>query len=215
MRCPAEETLPYVLDVALDVRLAGGVADDGGVDHEAPVPGVLREGAGEDGIIAVALRDGGLQVVEHHAGRDAAERLPGILEPRDEVGQPLRRRHVDVLVATVDQRDEESVDDPPGARRGIGHETQAPEVHLGELPGRHVGHAYRRAPAILKAELADGEAVQRAVRDCHAVAAQQLVHLRQAEPAARLRKQQRADPLALGRQRGLARPRARLLRDGL
>ncbi len=52
----AEEALPQVLDSALDVGLALGVAGHGGVDHEAAMAGVLVEGALEDRVVTVRLR---------------------------------------------------------------------------------------------------------------------------------------------------------------
>jgi hypothetical protein len=63
-RLTAEEALAQILHVALDHGLSRGVASHGGVDDEAPVRGVLGEGALEDGVVAVGLRDRRLEVVE-------------------------------------------------------------------------------------------------------------------------------------------------------
>ncbi|MEB2285137.1 MAG: hypothetical protein OZ922_10715 [Myxococcales bacterium] len=105
-RLAAEEVFADVLHIALDMGLTGRVAHDGGVDHEAAVARVFVEGAREDRIVAIGLGDRGAQIVEHDPGRDAAEILPGVLQAGDEVGNLLRRRRVDVLVATVDERDD-------------------------------------------------------------------------------------------------------------
>src|SRR5690606_22463282 len=98
----AEEALAHVLDVALDVGLARGMPRDGGIDDEAPVAGVLVEGALKDGIVAVRLADGGFEVVEDDTRRHATEEAPGRFDSVDQVGNALRRRDVDVLMAAVD-----------------------------------------------------------------------------------------------------------------
>ena len=58
-RLATEKVFAHVLHIALDVRLAGRVADDGGIDHEAAVVRVLVEGAREDRIVAVGLGNRG------------------------------------------------------------------------------------------------------------------------------------------------------------
>jgi hypothetical protein len=57
---------------------------------------------------------------------------------------------VDVLVAAVDEGDDQRVEHAPASGLGVGHEAEPPEVDLGELARRHVGHAQtviRRASA--------------------------------------------------------------------
>jgi len=212
----AEEVFADVLHIAFDVGLAGRVPHDGGIDHEAAMARILFKSAGEDGLVAIGLGDRGAQIVEHDAGRDAPEILPGVLQPRHEVGDLLRRRRVDVLVPTVDERDEQRVDDVARARDGVGHKAEPSEVDLGQLARRDLCDAHRHPPPILKAELRGDEAVQRTVRHRHALAAEQRVHLREPQPApAVLREEPLLDPGAMGREQHLAGPRPWRLRDRL
>ena len=60
----SEEAFPDVGDASLDVRLSRWIPGPGGIDDEAPVPGVVLEGALEDRVVTVGLGDGRLQVVE-------------------------------------------------------------------------------------------------------------------------------------------------------
>jgi len=215
-RLAAEEVFPHVLDVALDVGLAGRVPHDGGVDHEAAVARVLVEGAGEDRLVPIGLRDRGAQIVEHDPRRAAPEILPGVFQPRDEVGDLLRHRRVDVLVPTIDERDEQGVDDAPRARHGVRDEAESSEVDLGQFARRHLRDPHRHPPPILKAELRADEAVQRTVRHCHALAAEQRVHLREPQSAPTvLREEPLLDPRAMGREERLASPCPWRLRDRL
>jgi len=87
----AEEALPQILDPALDVGFALGVAGHGGIDHEAAMAGVLGEGALEDRVATVRLRDRGLEVVEHDSAWDTSEEVPGVLQTLDQVLDLLGR----------------------------------------------------------------------------------------------------------------------------
>ena len=182
-RLAAEEALAQVLHVALDDGLSRGVANNGGVDDEAPVRGVLGEGALEDGIVAVGLGDRCLEIVEHGPGGHAAKEGPGLLEPCDQVRDLLGRRHVDVLVPAVDERDEKCVMDAPALGLGIPHETQPSEVDLGELAGCRLGPAHGQPPPVGEATVLDREAVKRALGNVDALAGEQLLDLGQSQPA--------------------------------
>ena len=108
----AEEALPDKRDLALDVRFARGHARRSRVDDEAAVTAVLLEDPIEHRIVAVGLADRGPQVIDHDPSRHAAEELPAVLEPADDVLQLLRMSHVDVLVTAVDQGDDQGPQDP-------------------------------------------------------------------------------------------------------
>jgi hypothetical protein len=108
---------------------------------------------------------------------------PGILEPIDEVDELLRMCDVDVHVAAVDERDDESVQHTPAPGVRIPHQAEPTEVDLSELARLARGSAYREPAPIREAAVFDREAVQRAVGNLHALASEQLMHLRQAQPA--------------------------------
>lgn len=179
----AEEVLPHVGNLSLDVRLAGGVVGGGRVDHEAPVLGVLGKGALEDGLIAVRLGDRGLEVVHDGAGGDAAKELPGGFQAVDHVGYPLAARHVNVHVTAVDEHDDQGPQQVPPAGLRIEEVAETPEVDLGQFARPTRGAAHGHAPP---AELTvrDGEAVQRAVGNDDALARQETLNL--GEPQAAL-----------------------------
>lgn len=98
-RFAAKEILAHIRDAALDMRLPRWLAHGGRVDHEAPILRILLKSALKDRIVAVRFRDGRRQVVDDEAGGHAAEKLPRVLEPADDVGDPLRVRDVHILVA--------------------------------------------------------------------------------------------------------------------
>ena len=103
-------------------------------------------------------------------------------EPVDQIRNLLRRRHVDVLMAAVDERDDEGVEYTPATRLRIGHQAKPAEVDFGELARPDVGDAHRDALPLMKSAALDREAVQRAVRHTNAKTAEQLkkMQLRQA-----------------------------------
>jgi hypothetical protein len=196
-----EEALADVLHLAFDVGFARRMADDGGIDHEAAVRGVFLERALEDGIVPIGLRDGGAKIVQDHAGRDAAEVLPGVLEPLDQVRELLRGRGGDVLVAAVDERDNEGVEDAPPPRLRVGHEAELPEVHLRELARRDLGHAHRDALPLVETAVLDREPVQRAVWDLDAEASEELVGFGETQASAAIgRREPRAELLLVRRE---------------
>jgi hypothetical protein len=180
-RLTPEEALPDVGYLSFDVRLAGRVLRNRGVDHEVSVTGVLGEGALEDGVVAIGLGDGGLEVVDDYTARNSAKEDPGVLESLDQIRDLLREGRMDVLVTAVDQRDDERVEDPMTLNLGIPHAAEPSEVHLGELTRRHLGHAHGDPAAIMEAALLDRKAVERAVGDLHALAVQQRVDLGQTQ----------------------------------
>ena len=65
---------------------------------------------------------------------------------------------VHVLVAAVDQRDDQGVERAALARLGIVDQAQASEVHLGKLARSNLGDADRDAPLVAEAAVRDGEA---------------------------------------------------------
>ncbi len=79
---------------------------------------------------------------------------------------------VDVLMTAVDQRDDQGVERAALARLGIVDLAQASEVHLGKLTGGDFSNADRDAPLIAEAAMLHGEAMERAVRDPHALASE-------------------------------------------
>lgn len=123
----AEGVLERLLHLAVD-------AGHGRIDHEAPVAGVLDKGAPEGRAVTIRLRDGRLEVVEHDAHWGAAEERPCVLQALDQVRKRLAVGDVDVLVAAVDQGQDQRVEDPKVSGRGIAHEAEAAEVHLGPPP---------------------------------------------------------------------------------
>ena len=58
---------------------------------------------------------------------------------------------VNVLMAAVDQRDDQGVEGAALARLGIVDQAQASEVDLGKLAGGNVGDADRDAPLVAEA----------------------------------------------------------------
>ena len=85
--------------------------------------------------------------------------------------------HVDVLMAAVNEGDDERVQHPPLPGRGIQHETEPTEVDLGDLAGCHVRDTHGDPSRVGEAAVLRGEAMQRAVGDVHALAAEELVDL--------------------------------------
>jgi hypothetical protein len=81
-----EEALPQVGDTSFNVRFSLCVTHVGRIDDEAAMAGVLLEGPLKDGIVPVGTSDGVPQIVQDKASHDAAEKLPGVFEPIDEVG---------------------------------------------------------------------------------------------------------------------------------
>jgi hypothetical protein len=202
---PAKEALAYVGDLSLHVWLALRMTGHGGVDHEATVTGVLREGALEGRVVAIRLGDGRFEVVQHHARRDPAEVRPRVLEALDQVRQRLRVCDVHVLVPAVHQRDDEGVQRTALADRRVGDEAQAAEVHLGQLARRHLRHPHGDPPLIAEAAELRRETMQRAVRNVDPLADQQLMDLGQTQaPTVVARGQPRPDLLAVRRQLPLA-----------
>jgi len=177
------------------------MARDRRVDHEAAMLRVLGERATEDRVVAIGLRDRGFEIVHRDASRDTAEEFPRVLQAGDEVRERLRAADVHVLVAAVDERDDQRVQRVSLPALGIGHQAQATEVDLGELAGGDRSDAHGDAPLVVKPALRDGEPVQRAVRDPDPLARQHLVHLRQPQPpAARVGCEPCANPIAVQRE---------------
>lgn len=179
----AEEAVAHVRHAALDVRLAGRVAHDRGVDDEAAVVRVLLERALHRRVVAVRLGDRRLEIVQDDAGGNATEELPRRFEAVDQVGQLLRVRHVHVLMTAVHQRHDQRPHRAPAAGLRIEHESQATEVDLGELAGLAVGDAHRDPPLVGEPAVLDGEPVQRAVRHVDVAAPQQLLDLGEPQTA--------------------------------
>lgn len=179
----SEEALANVLDGALDHRLAGRVTSDRGIDHKAAIVGVLGEDTLEDRIVSVGLRHGGLEVVDHHSSRDAPKEDPCGLETADQVFQTLRWTDVDVLVAAVDQRDDESVVNSGLPASGVVDQTESTEVDFGDFTRSHLGAANRHAMRPAEVAVLHGEPVERAVGHSDTLPSEQLVDLRELKSA--------------------------------
>ena len=191
-----------------DSSVVDCVARHGGVDHETAVASVLLEGALENRVVAVGLRDRGLQIIEHHPDGNAPKKGPGLLKTRDQVRDLLDGRDVDVLVAAVNESDDQRVVNAPAPGFRIPHQAQPPEVDLGEFARCRLGTTYRQATPIGEAAVLDGETVKRAVGNIHALPSEELPDLGQSQPPALvLGLQPGLDLLAVGRKPGLARAR--------
>jgi hypothetical protein len=153
----AEEALSDVRNAPLDVGLAGGIGRPGCIDHEAPVASVLFEGPLEDGVVAIRLRDGCLQVVDDDAPGDASEEEPGLLQAVDHVPELLGVGDLHVLVAAVDQDHHQGPGHTPVTRSGVRDQTQPSEVYLGQLAGLALGHPDRDTRLTTEAAVLDRE----------------------------------------------------------
>ena len=129
----AEEVLPHVGDLSLDVRLSRGVVRDSRVDHEPAMGGVLRKRSLERGFVAVSLDDRGAKVIQDQSDGDPIEELPGRLQTGDHIRQRLARSDVDVHVPAVDQNDHERIEQAPTLDLRIEDIAEPTEVDLAHL----------------------------------------------------------------------------------
>lgn len=185
-----EEVLPEVGNTPFDLGLSGGIPGPGGIDDNAPVAGILIEGPLEDRVVAVSLHDGRFHVVHREATRHTREPKPGVLQTVDDVGKLLGEGDLDVLVAAVDQNNQEGPGQPAVAGLGVRNQTQPAEVQFGQLPRFALRHPNHRPLAFAEAAMVDSEPVQRAVGDLHPPPFEELPDLGVIRKLSRLGRQQ-------------------------
>ncbi len=105
----AEEILAAVGNPALHFRFSRRVADDGGVDDEAPVLRVLEKHAVDPGRVAIGAGDDGLEIVLDEALDHAAEEHPGALQAVEDGREILAQGDGQKRVAAEAERDEQAV----------------------------------------------------------------------------------------------------------
>lgn len=171
-----KEAIPNIGHLALDEWLSRWMVRCGRIDHEAAMLGVLTECSLKDGIIAVSLDDGGLEVVDDSPRADATKELPGPLQAIDHILQPLAASDVNIHMAAEDQDHHQGPQQLTAMRLRIDDVAQAPKVDLSEFAGLAGGTA-DRDPALAELAVLDREAMERAVGNHDPAALEKTMHL--------------------------------------
>lgn len=186
----AKAIVPDRGDGPLHASFIGWPPDPGGVDVEAAGLGVLEEGGIEERLERVGGLDDRLGVIGDQGVEDAAEEVPGGLARLDRGSGRLREAGVDEAMAGANGGEDPGAQ-PAALARSLGRQPAHPagvELHL--LARRAVGHR-DGGSGPTEAELRDGEAVQRRVRDDDVVAAaQELADLGEPHPLLEQRRQE-------------------------
>lgn len=93
-----KEVFADIRDATLYPRLARGMAHRRRIEDEAAMRGVLVEDALKDRVVAIRLRHGRGEIVDHQTPRHTTEEEPGVLQTPDDIAHLLRKGGVDVLV---------------------------------------------------------------------------------------------------------------------
>ncbi len=117
------------------------MVDTSGIGEEASELGVLEEAASELRAAGIGFRDRRGEVVEDEVIGNAPEEAPALLEPLDDVLEPLAKQRPDEHVPTEREDDDERPDEVTLSRLGIREVAEASEVELGELPWRTLGRS--------------------------------------------------------------------------
>ncbi|MCL5110509.1 MAG: hypothetical protein M1401_16915 [Chloroflexi bacterium] len=129
-----ERTLDEV-DAVLDLAFVFGGRRAGRADYEAVVLGKAPVRLAQHGVVQRGLQHGGLEVVEHDLGRDAAETLEGPPVQGQPGGNLLVEDDLSVLVAAEREGQYEDVTLTQPPADGIEEGAGGAEVHLGLLAG--------------------------------------------------------------------------------
>lgn len=137
-----KEIVACIWNGAFHGRLRGWRGGWGRIDHEAAMPGVLLKCALEDGIVAIGASDRCTQIINDCAGRNPTEELPGILDAINEVVQLLRECGVNILMATVNEGDDQRPKSASAINSRVVDQSQSPEVDFHYFARRNLGHAH-------------------------------------------------------------------------
>ena len=137
-----EEIPSHIWNLALHLGLIGRGPHPRRVYDEAPGLGVLHERVGEAGLDCIGLDHDWRHVVWDHHGEDPSEERPRRLEPLDHRLDRLAIGQEHEVVAAVARSEDQRVGHPALARRRIGDQAHAAEVHLTLHPRLAVGDAH-------------------------------------------------------------------------
>ena len=145
-----ERVVLAILDAGLDLALVPGHARLGGQDERPVVGGELGQLGVEIRFIPIGLEHAGLEVVDHHLERHAAQGAKAVLQATDEGLGVLLPDHLAVALARMTQDRPEQMG-PATLAVLIDHPRALTEIDLQLLP-RSAFHAPKRRFALSQVE---------------------------------------------------------------